>query len=76
MMRMSADLGGFLFIRYGIGSAHYIVRVGVICQSEAHTGAGHLMAVQRQHIHCFKGLVINQPHLLLTDAATYTPRPC
>ena len=69
---MRADLGGFLFIRYGIGSAQHIVRVGVVCQSEASTGTGHLMAMQRQHIHCLKRLIINQAYLLLTNPTTYT----
>lgn len=71
-----ADLGGFLLIRYGIGSTHDIVGVGIICQGEADTGAGHLMAVQRQHVYRLKRLIINQAHLLLADAATYKPWPC
>jgi len=60
-------LSGLLFIRDGIGCAHHIVGVGVISQGEADAGASHFMPVQRQHIHCLEGLVVNQSHLLLTD---------
>lgn len=55
-----------------MGSAHHIIGVGVICQGEAGTGAGHLIAVQRQHIHCLECLVINQAYLLLTVATSYS----
>lgn len=71
-MGVKSDLGGFLFIRNGIGSAHHIVGVGVVCQGEAGAGAGHLIVVQRQHIHRLKSLIINQAYLLLTDSTAYS----
>ena len=43
-MLVTADLGGLLLIRDGVGCAQDIVGVGVICQGEAsrpsHSGAG------------------------------------
>lgn len=71
--RLTLYLCGLLLIRDGIGCAHHIVGIGVISQGEAGAGAGHLMPVQRQHVHRLKGLVINQSHLLLTDTTTYRP---
>ncbi len=72
---LTLHLSGLLFIRDGIGCAHHIVGIGVISQGEAGAGARHLMPVQRQHVHRFKGLIVNQSHLLLTDSTACRSLP-